>query len=342
MTHAGRDGPRDRDARAGLPDVRDRGPRARRARTSTTTWSRSSELWARFSAVAAGNPYAWISRPASAEEIRTPAPTNRMIGFPYPKLHELEQRRRAGCGRADHVLGRAGPSARRAPRIGGCSSTPAPTATSTSSSPTAGDLPPAGHPSRRAATVLELAGHGRRRHRGRRPLLVLPVGGAARRRRSSASASTGSSPHRRPVVRRRAVEQLRHARDRHGDGRPARPPGGDRPGVGQRRLHHQAPFGVYRTSPPPTGFRHAAAGRGRRRPGASSPTGRRGRAGAVEAYTVMHDREGRPETGFAACLLADGRRAWGTTSDAPARDRPLRGRVGRPPVALDADGALHV
>ncbi|HEV2369423.1 MAG TPA: hypothetical protein VGR90_06080, partial [Acidimicrobiales bacterium] len=44
-----------------------------------------SELWARFSDVAAGNPHAWTPVARSAEEIRTPGPDNRMIGFPYPK-----------------------------------------------------------------------------------------------------------------------------------------------------------------------------------------------------------------------------------------------------------------
>ncbi|MEA3056571.1 MAG: acetyl-CoA C-acetyltransferase, partial [Actinomycetota bacterium] len=44
-----------------------------------------SELWARFSEVAATNPYAWIQEPRSAERIRTPAPDNRMVGFPYTK-----------------------------------------------------------------------------------------------------------------------------------------------------------------------------------------------------------------------------------------------------------------
>lgn len=47
---------------------------------------RVSELWARFSEVAATNPYAWSPEPKSAEEIRTVGPDNRMIGFPYPKL----------------------------------------------------------------------------------------------------------------------------------------------------------------------------------------------------------------------------------------------------------------
>jgi acetyl-CoA C-acetyltransferase len=45
-----------------------------------------SELWARFSEVAATNPYAWSPQARTAEEIRTVGPDNRMIGFPYPKL----------------------------------------------------------------------------------------------------------------------------------------------------------------------------------------------------------------------------------------------------------------
>ena len=47
---------------------------------------RVSELWARFSRVAAGNPHAWIREPATAEEIRTPSDVNRPVSFPYPKL----------------------------------------------------------------------------------------------------------------------------------------------------------------------------------------------------------------------------------------------------------------
>jgi len=47
---------------------------------------RVSELWERFAAVAADNPYAMIRDHPSATEIRTPSPTNRMISFPYTKL----------------------------------------------------------------------------------------------------------------------------------------------------------------------------------------------------------------------------------------------------------------
>ena len=47
---------------------------------------RISELWARFSDVAAGNSAAWSQQRYTAEAIRTPGPDNRWIGFPYPKL----------------------------------------------------------------------------------------------------------------------------------------------------------------------------------------------------------------------------------------------------------------
>jgi len=47
---------------------------------------RIGELWARFNAVAVGNPHAWIRKPVTAEEIFEPGPRNRMISWPYTKL----------------------------------------------------------------------------------------------------------------------------------------------------------------------------------------------------------------------------------------------------------------
>jgi acetyl-CoA C-acetyltransferase len=47
---------------------------------------RISELWSRFSEVASHNPHAWLREPHSAEEIRTPSADNRPVSFPYPKL----------------------------------------------------------------------------------------------------------------------------------------------------------------------------------------------------------------------------------------------------------------
>jgi hypothetical protein len=54
----------------------------------------------------------------------------------------------------------------------------------------------------------------------------------------------------------------------------------------------------------------------------------------------MFGREGQPETVIAACLLADGRRAWGTSADASLAAAVCEGEwVGRN-VDLDADGTL--
>ncbi len=44
-----------------------------------------SELWEGFNRVAVDNPMAWVRKPMTAEEIRTPVPTNRMINWPYTK-----------------------------------------------------------------------------------------------------------------------------------------------------------------------------------------------------------------------------------------------------------------
>lgn len=47
---------------------------------------RIADLWARAAAIASTNPHAWITVGPSAEEIRTPSPTNRMVASPYTKL----------------------------------------------------------------------------------------------------------------------------------------------------------------------------------------------------------------------------------------------------------------
>jgi acetyl-CoA C-acetyltransferase len=51
-----------------------------------------SEMWARFSDVAARNPYAWSPIARTAEEIREVGPSNRMVAFPYPKLEIANDR----------------------------------------------------------------------------------------------------------------------------------------------------------------------------------------------------------------------------------------------------------
>ncbi|MGH6884548.1 MAG: acetyl-CoA acetyltransferase, partial [Geminicoccales bacterium] len=47
---------------------------------------RLGKLCARFTGVAAANPYAWFPEARKPEEIASVRPDNRMVGFPYPKL----------------------------------------------------------------------------------------------------------------------------------------------------------------------------------------------------------------------------------------------------------------
>ncbi|HYA68768.1 MAG TPA: hypothetical protein VED63_08550 [Acidimicrobiales bacterium] len=51
-----------------------------------------ARLWARFSQVAATNPYAWSGDPKTAEQIKTGSADNRMIAFPYPKRMNANNR----------------------------------------------------------------------------------------------------------------------------------------------------------------------------------------------------------------------------------------------------------
>ncbi len=46
---------------------------------------RLGRLWEKFNQAAVANPYAWVRTPMTAEEIRTPGPDNRLVGFPYTK-----------------------------------------------------------------------------------------------------------------------------------------------------------------------------------------------------------------------------------------------------------------
>ena len=62
----------------------------------------------------------------------------------------------------------------------------------------------------------------------------------------------------------------------------------------------------------------------------------------IEAYSVMFDREGQPETSYASCLLADGRRAWGkSTDDAVGTALSQNEWVGHP-AELREDSTLNI
>jgi acetyl-CoA C-acetyltransferase len=100
-------------------------------------------------------------------------------------------------------------------------------------------------------------------------------------------------------------------------------------------------FGVYSTMPPPE-FRHDAPQAeidALPRRDLAPPADAAGPA-TIEAYTVMYSREATPENAIASCLLADGRRAWGTSTDLDLATAMTEGEwVGRT-VTLSSTGDL--
>jgi acetyl-CoA C-acetyltransferase len=300
-----------------------------------------SGLWSRFSDVASRNPYAWIQSFKTPEEIRTAGPSNRMVGLPYTKMMNsnndvdmgaalimcsAEKAQSLGISRDRWVFPLSGTDCHEHQYISNrwsFAETPA--------VELGGKL------------ALELAG----KQIGDIDIVDLyscfpaavQLGAQSlglsldQQLTRTGGLSFAGGPWNNYVMHSIAtvMGELR-----------------EQPGTtglvwanGGYTTKHA--FGVYATEPGATEFRHAYpqdqidAMPRRELAEASDAVG----AATVEAYTVMHGREGEPEMGIAACLLADGRRAWGTSSDAGLAAAMCEGEwVGRA-VSLDADGTLH-
>jgi acetyl-CoA C-acetyltransferase len=301
---------------------------------------RISELWAGFSAVAAGNPNAWIRERKSAEEIRTPGPENRPVSFPYPMLMNSNSRvdmgaallltheelaRKLGVPREkwvyphaatdahDHLFMSERDELHRSPaiRIAGGRALEL-----------AGALPKdlayrdlySCFPSAVQVSARELGLD------AQPPLTV--TGGL----------TFGGGPMNNYVMHgiARMAEVLR-----------------DDPGAiglvtGNGGYLTKHAFCVYSTAPPERPFAHedlqpeidALPKRGV----AVEHEG----AVTVEAYSVMYGADGTPEIGHAAVRLPDGRRAWGNVTDRDAAAAMTREEFCGRPARLRADGALEV
>jgi len=102
-------------------------------------------------------------------------------------------------------------------------------------------------------------------------------------------------------------------------------------------------FGVYSTTPPAEGFRYAYPQDEidvlpRRE--LALPSEVDGPV-TVEAYSVMHSRDGDPERALATCLLGDGRRAWGTSDDVALAAAMCSGEWVGTTATIEADGTLR-
>lgn len=314
--------------------------RAKAGRSPDEHRLHAAALWSRFSEVAAGNPNAWIRQAFTPEQIATPTPDNRMIGYPYTKRMNSNNMVEQGAGlimcsvaaaeslgvsRDRWVFPQAGTDAHDhwfiSNRADLCSS-PAIRLAGRRAFELAGvgvdDLTHVDLYSCFPSAVQIAAGE-----LGLdldRPLTV--TGGM-----SFAGGPWNNYPMHSIAT---TTGLLRDDPDAVGlctaNG-------------GYTTKHS---FGVYRGRPPAGGFRaedlQAAVDETPSRPAADDYAG----PVTVETYTVMHDRGGEPETGLFAMLTPEGGRTWGSTHDRATLDEMVATEVVGRGAQLDAEGHVHL
>lgn len=300
---------------------------------------RLAALWAACSAVAAGNPHAWIRRPVSAEEIGRASAENPMISFPYTRLMNANARVDMGAGLLLCSLAIAREAGVPEDRL-----------VFLHAATEADD-----HPF--LSTRWELHRSPAIRFAGARALALAGVGiddvahldlySCFPSSVEVAAAELGVRAERPPTVTggltfgggpmnsyglhavARMAEVLRADRGAlglvHGNG-------------GWLAKHA---IGIYGAEPPAAGFRHervqepvAALPRREALVDWSGPV-------TVEACTVAH-RKGAPQRAHVACLTGDGRRTWATSDDPALLAAMMREELCGRPGRIDGHGGLAV
>lgn len=317
--------------------------RAAAGRTVEEHQAHLGRLWSDLSHVAAGNPNAWIQDAKSPEEITSIGPHNRMVGFPYPKLMNsnsdvdmgasiimcsVEAARRMGvsedrwvfphsgtdCHEHNYVSHRDTFARTPAIEIGGARALQLAGVTIDevelldlySCFPSAVQL---------GAQSLGVDLEERQWSRtGGLPFCGGPWNNYPMHAIATMVGELRERPDARGLVWANGGYATKHA------------------------------FGVYSATPPTDGFRYEypqdevdALPRRELALGADA-------AGPadIEAYSVMFSRDGEPERALAACLLYDGRRAWGTSDDPAIAAAMCDGEWVGVTVRLDAEGTLLV
>ncbi len=303
---------------------------------------RISELWSRFSEVAARNPKAWIREAKTGEEIRTVSADNRMVGLPYPKYMNSNNDVDMGAALLMMSVGAAirlgVPEDRWVFPYSGTDCHEHQFVSNRWSFHETPAIEIGG------ALALELAG-----------LSIDDIDLVDLYSCFPAAVQLGAQSLGTDIDRQLTLtgglpfaggpwnNYVMHAI--------ATMMGALREQTGTRGLvwanggyTTKHSFGVYSTSPPAQPYRHASPqdqidAMPRRE--LAEPADAVGRT-TIEAYTVMHSREGLPERAIVTCILADGRRAWGDSVDPSVTAAMCAGEwVGRA-VDLDAEGTLHV
>jgi acetyl-CoA C-acetyltransferase len=314
--------------------------RARSGATPEQHLQRISELWSRFSTVAADNRYAWSRQSWTAEEVGTPSPANRMVGLPYTKymnsnndvdmaaaviMCSAEKAESLGVPRERWVFVHAGTDChehqfvsnrwsfadtpaieaggRRVLELAGCTIDDIALIDLYSCFPSAVEL---------GAQSLGLSLDRQLTRTGGLSFAGGPWNNYVMHAIATMVGDLRSEPGERGLVWANGGYVTKHS------------------------------FGIYSTEPTPDGFRNDS-------PQAevdelpqrelASPAEAAGPA-TIEAFTVMHSREGEPETAIAACLLADGRRAWGMSTEVGLVAAMCNGEWVGNRVRLTDDGTL--
>ena len=316
--------------------------RARAGRSVADHQRRITELWSRFSEVASRNPYAWIQDAKTPEEIGNVGPGNRMVGLPYPKYMNSNNDVDMGAALIMCTAGRA--DALGIPRdrwVFPLSGSDCHEHQYMSNRWSFAETPAIDLGARRA---LELAGLGIDDIEIVDLYSCFPAAvqlGAQslglsidQQLTRTGGLSFAGGPWNNYVMH--AIATVMN--DLRND------PGTNGLVWANGGYTTKHAFGVYSTTPPSTPFRHTdpqAEIDAMPRRELAEPVDAAGPA-TIEAYTVMHSRDGAPENAIAACLLPDGRRAWGTNGDHAVAVAICDGEwVGRE-VELDPVGTLLV
>ncbi len=298
------------------------------------------ELWAGFSRVAAKNPYAWRQEEYTAAEITTPAPDNRLVGFPYTKRMVSNPDVDMAAAMVMCSYGRARELGVAADRIVFLHSGTDGVDRSVSERPdhvSSAAIRVAG------ARALELAGVtvDEVEHLDVYSCFPSAVQVAVRElgvpegRQLTVygGLSFAGGPWNNPVGHAIAsmVEVLR-----------ADP--GSRGLVTANGGHiDKHSFGVYSTEPPAEGFRWEKP-QDRIDATTDPVTVEADHVGSatVESWTVMHDRDGVPERAHASCRTPSGGRTWAVSDDADVMAWLMGDDRGGVEVTLGEGGVLHL
>jgi acetyl-CoA C-acetyltransferase len=306
--------------------------RAAAGRTIAEHQAHLGRLWSRFSEVAAANPWAWSRRAYTPDETITPAPDNRMVGFPYPKrlnsnlfvdqgaaviVCSVERARDLGIPRDRWVFVHAGTDAhdhwlashradlRSSPAIRIAGRKAFDLAGTTSADLAHVDLYSC-FPSAVQVAAAELGLRGPNAEAGLRgPNAEAGLGGG-RDLTVTGGMSFAGGPFNDYSLHAVATMAERLRAD----------PGSLGLVTANGGYLTKHALGVYGTEPPVAGvFRHAdVQAEVDALPAVALDEHPAGPA-TVEAYTVVHGRDGEPERASLALTMPDGRRAWASTTE---------------------------